>query len=164
MGRGMGKTIADELRRLRTWCTDGQGDERGVWLHRTTLLAVLDDSDTLRTSLAASQAECARMREALKTIVDEYNNGPPYSSFDWIAWKQRAERVLSTPSPDLGPALTPDSSRYAKALSAVVAAAKEHRAAREDIGTRPGQFSRLEKARDALDVAIDEFRAAGGDK
>lgn len=35
------------------------------------------------------------MEDTLRSIVTEYNAGPPYNEFDWLAWKQRAEKVLT---------------------------------------------------------------------
>lgn len=48
-----------------------------------------------REAEAKLRAENARLREALQSIVTEYDKGPPYSEFDWIAWKQRSEKALA---------------------------------------------------------------------
>lgn len=44
--------------------------------------------------LAKSEAKRERLREALRTISEEYGK-PPYTEFDWYAWKQRAEKALA---------------------------------------------------------------------
>ena len=33
--------------------------------------------------------------EALTVITKEYDNGPPYTELDWLAWKQRADKALA---------------------------------------------------------------------
>jgi hypothetical protein len=55
----------------------------------------------LKATLAATEhrerealAEVFKLREALSTIVTEYDAGPPYTELDWVAWKQRAEKAL----------------------------------------------------------------------
>lgn len=32
-----------EKRKYRTWCTDGDGDPKGVWILRESLLSLLDE-------------------------------------------------------------------------------------------------------------------------
>jgi hypothetical protein len=61
-----------------------------------------EDNDKLKKEveamdrLAISRGEdCEKLVDALSTIVKEYNN-PPYTEFDWFAWKQKAEKAIKS--------------------------------------------------------------------